>query len=1247
MLGEMAVGVAARAALAGGFRALLAQEPDIVRQAIEETCSQFPGVEGAEPALTKWASSPEVVSVHERLYAGERDFGGEVVESFISIGDFHLPDDDELRETAGRILSVFLSALLGGLLRGGEALPAHANRQEELHSETRAHVDMGLARMQAELPSLVAAAVAGATSEGTSRDPEHARVETQIDSARDLIKKGKVVAARSILELSKSQNDCIPPELDCRLLTNLGACALASGDIEEACAHLTQALQLEPDNPKAIANGALAARLGGDLRLAIELAYKALELSPRDSNAGAGLIEALYDAGEGQQLDEFVAAEDWIRDDRQCALTLAQVRADQKRLDEALALSRRSVDEAEDDYDAHLVLASCLLAVARTGPSEDAVGWRREAEDHATQVLKLLEETELQVRRVQALSIRAEARLSLGVPNEAMADIEAVLHIVPGDSSALHNKGMLLLETGKFTEARAALERIEDPDISVRALLPLAAACCQSGDAEAASALLRDEVSLERPTWDDIRKAELLCESEHMLGAEDSVGAILERALEQEPDDPRLLALAATHGELWGEPLDPAALLAGALGTVSDEERGEVAGRLGNLYAREERFSDAADQYEEVVGEDVSHPAATALLGSLGNSGRLREALAWARKIRERHPRSPRFAIEAEAQILGRVGDVSTAVECWAELCSRDDATSLDRSRFAQALFRYGDRSLARDTVRMVDSSGLVGEPRELVRVAQLKQILGEPDYLEDAYVARRHGMDEPSVHLRYISLFLGRDKEITVPDEVAAGCAVLLQGDSSEQWWLILDPGEESRGPNDLALGADLAQKLLKQRRGDTVTLQEGIGELSYKIADIQSKYVRAFQETASGFPTRFPGNTDLSSVPVTEDDITKFLGVVDERDRFVRGLQEMYLDGPVPFAFLCARLGRPAPDLWRACTAAGDIRIRFSTGSEWEAEKGQELLPNVDTIVLDMLALLTVYELNIAEQLQRRFDSVHVPQSVVDELRNLVIETTVGAQPNGHVGKNIDGTYGLIEMSEEEWDRHQSFARSVLALAESFLPIASYPELDMDSDDVEQLSAWVTEAGVGAIFAGGEEPESRPLLVSDDLGLANLARGLSIEAVNTQSVLRELRRADEVTDDEYSSLIAQLAVLNYRFLQVETVDILRLLEANGFITDKRTRALLSTLEGPECDQGSAVSVIADLIAAIALRGLPAQQESLLVSVLLGHLRHGRETTAALQHCRRQLEARLALAPTAHARMDDLVLLYIDIVDG
>ena len=88
VLGEMAIGAVARLTVVKGLRALLAQEADIVEQAIAETSNQFKGIE-AEPALKQWAASPDIDSIYERLCDGERDFGGEIVESFITVGNFY------------------------------------------------------------------------------------------------------------------------------------------------------------------------------------------------------------------------------------------------------------------------------------------------------------------------------------------------------------------------------------------------------------------------------------------------------------------------------------------------------------------------------------------------------------------------------------------------------------------------------------------------------------------------------------------------------------------------------------------------------------------------------------------------------------------------------------------------------------------------------------------------------------------------------------------------------------------------------------------------------------------------------------------------------------------------------------------------------------------------------------------------------------------------------------------------------
>ena len=103
-------------------------------------------------------------------------------------------------------------------------------------------------------------------------------------------------------------------------------------------------------------------------------------------------------------------------------------------------------------------------------------------------------------------------------------------------------------------------------------------------------------------------------------------------------------------------------------------------------------------------------------------------------------------------------------------------------------------------------------------------------------------------------------------------------------RWWPYRRPGwsKDPGGlavrwrvdPGDAHLDGEGAPQRLRNSRTGSAAVRSRFRRA--RTADIQSKYVRAFQETASGFPARFPGNTDLSRVPVPADDITQFLGVV-----------------------------------------------------------------------------------------------------------------------------------------------------------------------------------------------------------------------------------------------------------------------------------------------------------------------------------------------------------------------------------
>ncbi len=1202
--------------------------------AIKTTCRRFPEIEGAKTALAKWTESDAFIELFEQVHAGEHRSDKEIVDSFVDEGEFYLPSDED---SATGIVAVFLMELRNALLRSDEGRVVLANRQEILHTDTRneitRHIDTGLANL-ANILLASPAPQAGLADPEALADPAHVELTAQIDLARDLLNEGRVSSARVVLEKLREETETIPAEIEFRIVTNLGACALADDDTERARALLEEAHRLQPDNQKGIANAATAAHLGKDLERAEALARKVRISNPRDSQATSVLMWALWEAGKGEQFEEIITAEDWIPRDRQCGLALAEIRIQQSRFEEAFALCRSLIEADPADPNAHLALGEWLIAATQAvrglpvDPPDETLTLLREAEEEATRAIDLLRPTELKARLWRALLARAIAHIRLGETAEAMVDLNEVLDEAPTHINALFNKGLLLLDEGRPADARAVFERIPSPERHPGVVVPFAVACLESGDSAAAVGLLKGTVSLEDPSWQDVRRAAILSRAEAAVADEDSVGPLLEIALKHHPQNPFLLLLAAERQRFFNDPDGAEKLLLEALKHTDESDRRDLMAELGSLYQELGRFADAAERYAEAVDGVAFHPAAVSLLVCLNNSRQLGKALDWARRLRTTHRQVPKLVLEIEVQILAHVGDASAALLCQEDICSRTDAAPLDRVKLASAHLRCGQRDAAVETILGIDVSELCHEPQEILKLAQLKLLLGVPNYLDDAYLARRWGDAAADVHLGYFQLFHSQEKTWVEPETVGPGCAVLLKSESNEQWWQILNDGEERRGSYELPRSDDFARRLLGKRVGDTVLLREDVEELSYEITAVQSKFVRAFQETCQEFSTRFPENMGLSRVAVKEDDFTKVLQSVDQHDQVVREVERLYRKRQLPFTSFANFLGRSALEVWRECTRGKFLPIHCGTGSPEEATTASTLPREADGVILDLLALLTVHELGLAEQLRSRFSRVAVPQYVIDEIQQLVYTTTVMGPIHGYMGKSLGGQYTLAELSEEDWTSRLEYIQSVLNFAESFERIASYRILEPNTEEFEKLVDVVALAGAGWICARDEQATGKLLLVSDDIGLSSVAHSLGIDAVNTQAALEELRRSEVITDEAYSSWIEQLVLLNYWFVRIQPEDIVRRLEANGYRTTDGMWGMLRTLEGPDCTEDAAVAVGARVIALLARRALLPTQIEAVLSAVIAVLQRGRENSSVLVKFKSALAPKLELLP-------------------
>ena len=1111
-------------------------------------------------------------------------------------------------------------------------IEANTEKTLSLMSELKAQVDTSTA------PTVASEEPATLT---TSENPAYPGLVAQIDLARDLLKQGLIATARSKFEEIQIETDDIPDDLKFRIVTNLAACALGDNRIEDACSLFEQAYGMQPEKPAAMANAAVAAELQQDYERALELVQMARAADPQDSNATATFIRVLWRMGQVEQIEKLLASEKWITQDQKTAYALAGVRLEQERFGEAISAYRSLVVGDPEDAEAHLAFAQSLINYASTVGryGDEWLEQVREAKSEAERAAQLLQGTDLRSRYLEACVVYAVACAQLGDSDEALSEIEAVLREDPTHANAAFNKGILLLKEGRPEEARSALEIIQDPEGLPDVVLPLAEACLESGDPNAAIGLLRSNLKLDPPSWEEARRADVLLRAEAETGDEDSVGPILAASLKKYPDDSSLLRLDAMRSQILRDLGRAETMYVRAIESASIPEREMILTELGSFYENQERFSEAADLFGEVVRDNVFHPAAVPLLVCLYNSGRRREALVLARRIRGTLTEVPQVVIELEVQILQYIGDVRAMAMRLEEVASRSASSPFDQVRLAMAKFRCGDRDATLALLQGIDVSELTSDPQALMKLAYLKRFLGELNYVEDAYQARSYGINDPVVHLEFFRLFQGMQKDWVEPEVVEPGCVVRLMREGEEQWWRVPEDGEEIEGRRVLSPDSSLTQQLLGRRPGETIVSPRYLQDVSYEITAIQSKYARAYQETLDEFSTRFPDNMALSSVSVG-DDFAPVFQVIESRSQLVRNAEELYRSAKVPFATFCAMVNRHVLDVWPEYIMQPSTRILFGFGNDLEARVGGAVLTDADSVVLDMIALLTVHKLGIMSRLRERFMSVVIPQSVFDEIQGVVYSMRMDAAPMGSMGKDEVGNYTGVDIPESVWAERLEYVTSVLELANSIDRVPSYPMLD--SDDPERLVEALTYAGAGAIFAGYEESSTSPVLVSDDVFQSVVARSVGVGAVNTQALLSEMLRSDVITDEVYSSWVEQLALMNYWLVRVRAQDIVRTLDPNTYQTTEGTRAMLKTLRGPDCSEDYAAAVGAEVVAYVTTGPLLREHADYIVRLVLAELQSGRRTNVVSLKFKGEIVTRLALAPLQCARILQAVDLYM-----
>ena len=244
---------------------------------------------------------------------------------------------------------------------------------------------------------------------------------------------------------------------------------------------------------------------------------------------------------------------------------------------------------------------------------------------------------------------------------------------------------------------------------------------------------------------------------------------------------------------------------------------------------------------------------------------------------------------------------------------------------------------------------------------------------------------------MAYLNTFLYLEDELgdLTPKEVNNDTAIQLVSQNVTRWIKILTLTKPDEGNWEFPPVSLQGRLLLGKHVGDIVKFKSNmLEELEFTIKEIQSIYVRAFQETFEEFGTRFPNHPGINKINIIDQDFTKFFVFLFQQSDFTGKMSKFYDQGIISFGQLAKLIGRNQIDVFSSLQGNRDQRVFASFGSNIDQQEQQLAINSADRITLDLSFLLTVAYLDLLPKINARYQHVYIPQRLLDELERTLAD-------------------------------------------------------------------------------------------------------------------------------------------------------------------------------------------------------------------------------------------------------------------
>ena len=1044
-----------------------------------------------------------------------------------------------------------------------------------------------------ELVEVLVPARAGSVRDGaqvsdrtSASVPLEAALDNEIDGYRDLVAAGRVkVAVDLLLKRLRTLPAGASGRIIFRVKANIGRCYLQLGDETEAQRWLSDAYDAAPEEPKAIANKALAFIVAGRSQEAFDFCREALQRDPTNEHAAAHLFLAAIPLDVE---DPAVIIPPALLEREEVILSRVVFMRGKEQRPEWWRLAAKAAADFPGNGRIQFFASEAVVDEVTRDPAFQTM--RKIGAEQRAHLSKAAVALEAQWERAKQSDV-PDGEMGVSVLGDAM-----LARQVLGDFEiAAALAGELIARTDDrnllFNAVQVALFSRRQ-ELALDALTKL-------GDSPRAK-FYRAMIHLERNEWADaaacFQKAEVP-EPEKPIAATVIALAPL-RAAGAAPDAKAFeLAMKEAEGEPRCLVLVARTARAGALPELAAQAFGAAVALIGKDSTLAERSMVAAyaagdKNYGAVIGlldGHIEEHRASEELMMLAEAHALEEPPR-ARNLDffERLPQAARDLDEIarlRASVLMRAGRYGEAEALFRSVARKHPDDPYPLLGLADALSRLGRDRQVPAVLLGVDENALRGPPEYRMRFAHALKHVGALDRaLQYAYSLVRTSPDNPKVVLGYVFMILGDKDQSIIPEApvVAAECWVKIQNGSGETDDFVIDAGPSFFGIDVRSPEHPSAKRVLGLKVGDEFDVDKGpMPAERWKVVGIKSRFLHLLHVAMERFEQKFPDAKGMWRFTVKDNDVSGMLDMICQLSEANQERAKSYTEGGLPLAFVARMMGGDAASFAQYVRSLGG-NIVTCTGRDDEFAAAGKLAIDArgQGAALDFYTAWVAAEIGILDTLHSWFGRLVTPQSTIEEIDSLIAREEEGLGGRMMTVVWRDGQFYRHEVTDEFVASQVAALRAIKdAILANCEVVNSLLPNDL-SDLALQILNLFGGHSLDSVYLARSE---KMILLSDDLRYREIARmDVRVPGLWLQTALSAALQANAVERPKVTEAYVRLAARRHDHVRLDSRTLRDVYDRCGDSDLREFDVITDFIGGRQADMRSHTMVTGQFLAGL-----------------------------------------------------------------